>query len=470
MEPAISRLPCSFDGFISQFTQFRWARGAQYWSILMTEIPEFLTEDQQPEINKPVQRPRSQTWLKRLGPGLVTGAADDDPSGIATYSQIGAQFGFGLAWTLPFSFPLMAVIQEVSARIGSVTGRGLAQNLREHYGRPLLYGIVALLLIANVINLGADLGAMGAALGLMLGGPVLAYAIGFGLLCIVLEVFISYRRYAGLLKWSTLCLFAYVGVVFTVHLSWREALTGALIPGFVFDHDHAMALVAVLGTTISPYLFFWQAGQEVEEQHRRHVKPLCVTPRHAGRELARIRFDTYVGMGFSYLVALFIVFATAASLHVAGVTQIDTSAQAAEALRPIAGEFSFGLFALGIIGTGLLAVPVLAGSAAYAVSEMFDWTEGLDRQWKEAKAFYGVIAIATLGGALLNFTSLDPMKALYWSAVVNGVLAAPLMAVMMIMGKNPNVMGRFILSRPMTVMGWLATAIMAFASLLFFIL
>jgi Mn2+/Fe2+ NRAMP family transporter len=326
---------------------------------------------------------------------------------------------------------------------------------------------VTLLLVANVINLGADLGAMGAALALMMGGPVLVYAIAFGVLCIILEVFISYRKYAALLKWTTLCLFAYVGVVFTVHLSWSEAVRGTLIPVFVFDREHAMALVAVLGTTISPYLFFWQAGQEVEEQHRRHVKPLCVTPRHAGRELARIRFDTYVGMGFSNLVALFIVFATAASLHVAGVTTIETSAQAAEALRPLAGEFAFALFSLGIIGTGLLAVPVLAGSAAYAVSELFDWTEGLDRQWKEAKAFYGVIAAATLGGAVLNFTSLDPMKALYWSAVVNGVLAAPLMAVMMIMGKNEDLMGRFTLSRPMYLMGWLATFVMAGASLVF---
>ncbi|NDA45922.1 MAG: divalent metal cation transporter [Alphaproteobacteria bacterium] len=433
----------------------------------MTEIPEFLPDSQPPQRSQQAHRSHSAGWLKRLGPGLVTGAADDDPSGIATYSQIGAQFGYGLAWTLPFSFPLMAVIQEISARIGSVTGRGLAQNLRRHYAPSLLYGIVVLLLIANEINLGADLGAMGAALGLIIGGPVLVYAIGFGLLCIILEVFISYRTYAALLKWTTLCLFAYVGVVFTVHLSWSEALRGALIPAFVFDHEHAMALVAVLGTTISPYLFFWQAGQEVEEQRRRHVKPLCVTPRQAGRELARIRFDTYVGMGFSNLVALFIVFATAASLHEAGVTTIETSAQAAEALRPLAGEFAFALFALGIIGTGLLAVPVLAGSAAYAVSELFDWTEGLDRQWKEAKAFYGVIAAATLGGAVLNFTSLDPMKALYWSAVVNGVLAAPLMGVMMIMGNNEELMGRFTLSRPMSVLGWLATVVMACASLLF---
>lgn len=436
----------------------------------MMQSPQFLPDPQPPQFGKAERRHRSVGWLKRLGPGLVTGAADDDPSGIATYSQIGAQFGFGLAWTLPFSFPLMAVIQEISARIGSVTGRGLAQNLREHYARPLLYSMVALLLIANVINLGADLGAMGAALGLIIGGPDLAYAIGFGFLCIILEVFISYRRYAGLLKWTTLCLFAYVGVVFIVPLSWSDALESVFIPKFVFDHDYAMALVAVLGTTISPYLFFWQAGQEVEEQHRRHVMPLCVTPRNAGRELARIRFDTYVGMGFSNIVALFIVFATAASLHSAGVTKIDTSAQAAEAIRPIAGDFAFGLFALGIVGTGLLAVPVLAGSGAYAVSEMFDWTEGLDREWKEAKAFYGVIVAATLGGALLNFTGLDPITALYWSAVINGILAAPLMAVMMVMVVNPAVMGRFILSRPLIWLGWLATLVMASVSLLFFIL
>jgi NRAMP (natural resistance-associated macrophage protein)-like metal ion transporter len=407
-------------------------------------------------------------FLKSLGPGLVTGAADDDPSGIATYSQVGAQFGYGLAWTMLFSFPLMAVIQSISARIGCVTGYGIAQNLRRHYSRWLLRGVVALLLIANVINLGADLGAMGAALGLLIGGPELLYAALFGAICVLLETFMSYARYAATLKWATLCLFAYVAVAFAAHVPWGSALTNTLVPHLVLDAPHAMAMVALLGTTISPYLFFWQAGQEVEELHRRHVKPLCIAPRDAGPELSRIRTDTFVGMGISNLIALFIIFATAATLNANGVTDIQTSAQAAEALRPVAGEFTFALFASGIIATGMLAVPVLAGSAAYAVSEFFHWTEGLDRRPREAKAFYATIALATMGGVALNFTSLDPIKALYWSAVVNGVLAAPLMAVMMVIAMNPRIMGRLTLSRPMAAIGWLATFVMTFAAVAFF--
>jgi NRAMP (natural resistance-associated macrophage protein)-like metal ion transporter len=406
--------------------------------------------------------------LTRLGPGLVTGAADDDPSGIATYSQVGAQFGYGLAWTMLFSFPLMAVIQAVSARIGCVSGFGIAQNLRRHYAPWLLRAVVLLLLVANVINLGADLGAMAAALGLLVGGPKLLYAAMFGVVCIVLEAFLSYARYAAVLKWSTLSLLAYVGVVLAAHVPWGRALHGTFVPSVTLDRRHAMAMVAVLGTTISPYLFFWQAGQEVEEQHRRHVKPLCITPRMAGPELTRIRTDTLIGMGFSNLIALFIIFATAATLNASGVTEIQTSSQAAEALRPIAGVFAFALFAAGIIGTGMLAVPVLAGSAAYAVSEVFRWREGLDRRPREAKAFYGTIAAATLGGAALNFTSLDPIRALYWSAVVNGVLAAPLMAVMMFVAMNPRVMGRLVLPPAMIVGGWVATGVMAVVTITFF--
>lgn len=408
--------------------------------------------------------------LRRLGPGLVTGAADDDPSGIATYSQIGAQFGFTLAWTMLFSFPLMAVIQEVSARIGSVTGAGIAHNLRRHYPPWLLRGTVLLLLIANIINLGADLGAMGAALRLLVGGPVLLYAVLFGLLCIVLETFISYARYAAALKWTTVSLFAYVGVVAVVGMPWGTALHHLLVPTLSFDRDHAMAMVAVLGTTISPYLFFWQAGQEVEEQRRRQVKALGLAPRAAGPELARIRIDTVIGMGFSNLVAIFIIFATAATLNAAGITNIQTSEEAAQALRPIAGDYAFALFALGIVGTGMLAVPVLAGSVAYAMSEWFRWPEGLDRRPREAKAFYGTIALATLLGAALNFTPLDPIKALYWSAVVNGVLAAPLMVVMMLIAMNPRVMGRLTLPWPLVIIGWLATATMAVVAVGFFVI
>jgi len=405
--------------------------------------------------------------LAVLGPGLVTGAADDDPSGIGTYSQVGAQFGYGMAWTMLFGFPLLASIQAICARIGATTGRGIAHNLRRHYPPALLRTMVMLLLIANVINLGADLGAMGAALGLLVPGPVLGFTVAFGVISILAEVFISYTRYARILKWTTLSLFSYVAVVFVAGVDWGAALRGIVIPSFAFDREHSMALVAVFGTTISPYLFFWQAGQEVEEQHRRHTKPLCIAPRAAGPELKRIRTDTLVGMGFSHLTALFIIIATAATLNTHGVTEVTSAAQAADALRPIAGNLAFALFAIGIIGTGMLAVPVLAGSAAYAVSETFNWTEGLDRKPREAKAFYAVIALATLGGVALNFTGIDPMRALYWAAVVNGLLAPPLMVVTMMIARNPRIMGRLTIPRRLAFGGWLSTAVMWAIALLF---
>ena len=402
-----------------------------------------------------------------LGPGLVTGAADDDPSGVGTYSQVGAQFGYGLAWTLFFGYPLLASIQAICARIGATTGKGIAQNLRQHYSPWLLRAVVLLLLVANVINLGADLGAMGAVLALVIPGPILLYTAGFALLSVLLEVFLSYEKYARVLKWATLSLFAYVGVLFVVDVPWNEAVRGILIPSFTFDRDHAMALVAIFGTTISPYLFFWQAGQEVEEQHRRHVKPLHISHRRAGTELKRIRTDTLVGMGFSHLVAMFIVIATAATLHANGVRDIGSAAQAAEALRPIAGDFAFALFAIGIIGTGLLALPVLAGSAAYAVSEAFGWVEGLDRKPREAKAFYGAIVAAVLGGLALNFAQIDPMKALYWAAVVNGLLAPPLMVVTMLIARSRKVMGKYRISGGLEFGGWLSTLVMWVVALVF---
>ncbi|MGR9180495.1 NRAMP family divalent metal transporter (plasmid) [Rhizobium leguminosarum] len=410
------------------------------------------------------------SFLRTLGPGLITGAADDDPSGIATYSQVGAQFGYSLAWTIPFSFPLLAVTQGISAGIGAVTGQGIAQNLRRHYPPWVLRFAVLLLLIANVINLGADLGAMGAALELLVGGSHHLYAVVFALACVFLEIFISYNRYVNVLKWLTLSLLAYVAVVLSVNVPWSDALYGVLVPQIVFDSDHAMALIAVLGTSISPYLFFWQAGEEVEEQHRQHRLRLGANSHAAGPELARIRGDTLFGMGFSHLVALFIIIATAAALNANGITQIETSSQAAEALRPIAGDFAFAVFAAGIIGTGMLAVPVLAGSAAYAVAEMFRWREGLDRRPSEAKAFYATIAVATLGGVTLTFVGLDPIRALYWSAVVNGILAAPLMAIMMAIAMNPRIMGRLTLPRWMMFGGVLATLVMALASIGFFVL
>ena len=411
---------------------------------------------------------RRKSWLAKLGPGLITGAADDDPSGIGTYSQVGAQFGYGLAWSLLYSLPFMIVIQDVSAQIGSVTGRGIAANLRRHYPRPILLGAVMLLLLANVINLGADLSAMGAVMQMLLGGESIAYTISFGLLCILLETFLSYRRYAAVLKFTTLSLFAYVAVVFAVHVPWGEAIKGALIPRVEWSAAFATGFVAILGTTISPYLFFWQAAQEIEEEKRTHTKPLHAAPGKAGPEMARIRQDTLIGMSFSNIVAIFIVFAAAATLNVHGVTTIETASQAAEALRPVAGRFAFLLFAFGIVGTGLLAVPVLAGSAAYAVSEALGRPASLDSKPNKARLFYGTIAATTLAGALLQYAGINPVRALYWSAVINGILAAPLMALMMLIVTNPRAMGHLTLPRRGAVLGWAATGVMTTASVLFF--
>lgn len=407
-------------------------------------------------------------FFSRLGPGLITGAADDDPSGIGTHSQIGAQFGYGLAWTFVLSFPLMVVIQQVAAEIGRVTGAGIARNLRRHYPRPVLWAMVTLLLIANVVNLGADLSAMGAALVLLSGGNAVLYTLLFGILCVVLEVTLSYPRYAAILKWTTLSLFAYVAVVIVAGVPWGGALTSLIMPELQWNADYATAMVAILGTTISPYLFFWQAGQEIEEQHRHHAKPLCIAPRDAVPELKRIRIDTLTGMAFSSIISLAIVFATAATLNSHGITDIATSAQAADALRPIAGRFAFAMFALGIIGTGLLAVPILAGSAAYAVTEMSGRSGSLDAKPLQARLFYATIAATTLAGSALTSVAIDPVRALYWAAVVNGVLAAPLMAMMMLIVRNKRAMGRLALSPAATVLGWLATLVMAAASALFF--
>jgi NRAMP (natural resistance-associated macrophage protein)-like metal ion transporter len=407
--------------------------------------------------------------LSALGPGLITGAADDDPSGIATYSQVGAQFGYAMAWTMLFSYPLMSVTQVIAARIGAVTGMGIAENLRRNYSPWLLRGAVALLLVANIANLGADLGAMAAGLQLLISGPAALYTVGFAVLCVVLEVWLSYARYAAILKFLTLSLFAYVGVVFAVKVPWGQALMGTLVPHITFDATSAQALVAILGTTISPYLFFWQAAQEVEEQSKSHKLRLGLLADPAA-EFRRISIDTWVGMGYSNLIAIFIIIATATTLHASGQTDITSAAQAAEALRPIAGVATFALFAAGIIGTGMLAVPVLAGSAAYALSEAFGWHEGLDRRLRDARAFYATIAIATLAGMVLNFIGIDPIKALYWSAVLNGVLAAPLMVVMLVIGSNAVIMGRLVLPGWLVIIGWLATVVMAVASMAFFVL
>jgi NRAMP (natural resistance-associated macrophage protein)-like metal ion transporter len=409
----------------------------------------------------------SLNFWSKLGPGLITGAADDDPSGIATYSQVGAQFGYAIGWTMLFSFPLMAAIQEISARIGRVTGRGIAANVRAHYPVPLLHGMVVLLLVANIINLGADLGAMGDALDLVFGGSFKGYyVVGLAALCAALQIFSSYRRYVMILKWSTLVLLAYVATAFTVHIPWGTVATHTLLPSMTTSTDYLLAIVAVLGTTISPYMFFWQSSEEAEEERiDPDQKPLIEDDRGAEKQLQRIEFDTYIGMACSNIVGLFIIITTAATLHAHGITNIQSSSQAAEALRPIAGQFAFILFALGIVGTGLLAVPVLAGSAAYAVGEALRWKVGLGRLPQEAKAFYGLIAVATLIGIAINFVHLDPIKALYWSAVINGIVAAPLMVVVMLMTANRKVMGRFTLHWGLKTVGWIATVAMTVTAL-----
>ena len=400
-----------------------------------------------------------------LGPGLITGASDDDPSGIATYAQAGAAFGFALSWTLLFTYPLMCAIQMISAEIGRVTGKGIAANMRRSYSPLVLYALVSLLVVANVINIGADLGAMGAALQLILPGPQWLYVAAFAILITLLEVFMRYANYASVLRWLTLSLFAYVATVFVVGVPWGTVAFHLVVPHVEWTTAYFTIVVAVFGTTISPYLFFWQASEEAEEvKDNPDAEPILEAPADGPRQLQRIELDTIVGMGVSNLIALFIVLTTAATLNAHGLTNIETSADAAKALRPIAGEFAFAVFALGIVGTGLLAVPVLAGSAAYAVGETLGWRIGLDERPGGAPRFYWVIAGAIFIGVLLNFSPLDPIKALIWSAVVNGVAAVPIMAMIMVMASRRNVMGEFALHPGLKALGWIATAVMAAAA------
>jgi len=407
--------------------------------------------------------------VKQLGPGLITGAADDDPSGIATYSQAGAQFGFGLLWTMVLTFPLMTAIQLVSARIGRVTGRGLTANMAELLPGWLVTGLVVLLFAANTINIGANLAAMGAAAQLVIGGDVSrAFTIGFAVASLTAQLFVPYHRYAAILKWLTLVLLAYVALVFMVKVDWAAAGRGFVMPSV--DRGSVTTIVAIFGTTISPYLFFWQSAQEVEEvDHDDEAEPLTEAPEQAPREFRRIDIDTFAGMAVSNLVAIAIIIGTAATLHASGKTDISTAADAAEALKPVAGQFAFLIFSLGIIGTGLLAVPVLAGSAAYAASEARGWKCGLEYKPWEARGFYAVIAAATLIGIAIDWLPIDPIKALFWSAVINGVVAVPIMAVMMIVAARHAAMGRFTASPMLMFFGWAATLVMAVAAVAMFI-
>lgn len=401
----------------------------------------------------------------RLGPGLITAVSDDDPSNIATYSQVGAQFGYQLLWAIWVYYPLLAAIQEVSARLGRTTGRGLGANLRRYYPPWLSYVLVGLLLVANIVNIGADLLAMGSGLELVLGGPRLLYAFGFALLSAGLEVFVQYKHYSNLLKWFSVTLLSYVGVAFAAHADWHAAMLG-LVPSFRSAPGYTMALVAIAGTTISPYLFFWQAGQEAEIERVTPGKaPLVKKPAQAANALSRIRFDTYTGMAFSQSICFFIVITAAATLSAHGITHVDTARQAAVALRPLAGELAFLVFSLGIIATGLLAIPALAGACAYAVADLLGWPSGLSLRFSKARRFYLVLAGSTLLGLLIDFAGVSSMRALYLSAVLNGLVAVPIMVMMMLLASRPTVMGRFVLPPGVKWLGWGASAAMAASGL-----
>ena len=429
---------------------------ARHWNRLQEEKPGSAIEVRTP-------------WWRKLGPGLITGAADDDPSGIATYSQGGAQFGYGVAWTLLLTYPLMVAIQLASARIGRVTGKGLTESFFALWPRWSVYALVGLLVLANVINLGADLNAMGDVTALVVGGPKAVYAAAFGIVSLALQIFLPYERYVRILKWLTLSLLAYVGVALSIKVDWHAALVGTVLPQVHLEKDYITTVVAILGTTISPYLFFWQASQEVEEIKRvAPDKPLRSAPEQSVRQLRRLHIDTFAGMGFSNLIAFFMIVATAATLHAQGITQIDTTAQAAQALKPIAGDAAFLLFAVGIIGTGLLALPVLAGSAAYAVATVLRVRKGLDLPPAAAKPFYGILAAAMLIGVAISIARLNPIQALYWSAVINAVISVPIMVAVMRAACSRRLMGEFALPRRWTWLGWLATAAMAAATLAMF--
>jgi NRAMP (natural resistance-associated macrophage protein)-like metal ion transporter len=430
--------------------------------------PPSLGPDPLPLRSDKDSRPRKdiKKFLKSLGPGLITGASDDDPSGIGTYSQAGAQFGFGISWTMLLAYPLMVAIQEISARVGRVTGHGIAGNVSRHFPAPAIWFLIALLSVANTINIGADLGAMADSLKLLIGGPAALYVVVFGTASVLAQVVVEYRRYVSALKWLTLSLFAYVLALAAVHVPWGEAVKGLLIPTISFDKTFLTTLVAVLGTTISPYLFIWQSSQEAEEQRiDRNKKPLKSSEAGQERELRRIRVDTLAGMAFSNIIAIAIITTTAATLHASGVPDIQSSAQAAAALKPLAGPFAELLFAVGIIGTGLLAVPVLAGSTAYAIAEGRKWRVGLSRKPKQAIAFYCVLVVSGGLGIALNLVPLDPIKALFWSAVVNGVLAAPVMVMLMLLVHRRKVMGDFVIRGWLYWLGWASTAAMGLCTL-----
>ncbi|WP_246806380.1 NRAMP family divalent metal transporter [Rhizobium lusitanum] len=408
--------------------------------------------------------------LAKVGPGLITGVADDDPSGIATYSQAGAQFGLNMLWAMPVSFPMMAVVQATCARIGRVTGRGLAANIKSTFPPVVLYVVVFSLLIANILNIAADVAAMGEVAELVTGfnRHLMTMLFVFGTLA--LQVFIPYHRYVSFLKWLTISLLAYAAVLFTVHVDWNQVALRTVWPAITPTSTYAAVVVGVFGTTISPYLFFWQASEEVEEMHAApEARPLCEDSANAPRELNRIGWDTWSGMLYSNLTAFFIILATAVTLNVAGITQIDTAAQAASALRPLAGPFAALIFALGILGVGLIGVPVLAGSAGYALAEAMGWKFGLERAPNDARGFYGVIAISVLLALIIQYSPITPMNALFWSAVINGLLAVPLIAVILLLAADPKVMGPYRIGAISSWIGWITVALMGVAAVMMFV-
>ncbi len=404
--------------------------------------------------------------LSLIGPGLITGVADDDPSGIATYSQAGAQFGLNMLWTMPLAFPLMAAIQSMCARIGRVTGKGLAANIKIAFPPIVLQAVVLLLLVANTLNIAADVAAMGEVAELITGFNRHVMTALFVFATLILQVFVPYHRYVNFLKWLTISLLAYAAVLFTVNVPWGEVAQRTLWPRFILNSDTAAVIVGVFGTTISPYLFFWQASEEVEEMRsKKGAVALLSNASMAGQELRRIRWDTWSGMFYSNVTAYFIILATAVTLHVSGITDITTAAEAASALRPLAGDFAFLLFAVGILGVGLIGVPVLAGSGAYAFSEAMGWNSGLENKAKDARGFYSILAVSVLLGLVIQYTPISPMKALFWSAVINGVIAVPLMVVIILLVSKKSVMGEFTASRPIIILGWVAVAVMGVAAL-----
>jgi len=408
--------------------------------------------------------------LARVGPGLITGVADDDPSGIATYSQAGAQFGLNMLWTMPLAFPLMAAIQSMCARIGRVTGKGLAANIKTSFHPTVLYTVVSLLLAANIFNIAADIAVMGEVAELVTGLPRQIMTVTFVLATLLLQVFIPYHRYVSFLKWLTLSLLAYAAVLFTVHVPWGQVALRTFWPHLELNSRTAIVVVGVFGTTISPYLFFWQASEEVEDMQRQvGARPLVQDKASADVELSRIGWDTWSGMFYSNVTAFFIILATAVTLNAAGITNIETAAQAASALRPLAGDFAFMLFALGILGVGLIGVPVLAGSAGYAVSEAMGWNWGLERRTGDARGFYGVIAVSVLAGLLIQYSPINPMKALFWSAVINGIVAVPLIVVVILLASRRSVMGVLVASKPVILLGWITAGVMAIATAFMFL-